>query len=219
MPSICRVALGHTIHMALLLLPTALLVGPGGVGPSAATFAILVVLATVAESTLTSPCSRSEAARNGDPVAVRVAGMVETALLAAFWAAQVEAVALGPGPLLLQIAGGGSVAAGILLRLGAIRTLGPRFVTDIDPVGPIVREGIYAWLRHPSEVGLLLLAVGGPMLLGSPLTTLAAAVTFPSVSLRRIRREDAALAAIQQANSGSCQFPLLPFDSLLALHA
>ena len=95
----------------------------------------------------------------------------------------------------MQPAGGLLLAAGIALRVEAIRALGPRFVSDIRVGKSIVRKGIYALLRHPSEIGLLLIAIGGPLLLGATFTAIAAVILLVPTSLWRMHREDIALAA------------------------
>jgi protein-S-isoprenylcysteine O-methyltransferase Ste14 len=76
----------------------------------------------------------------------------------------------------------------------AIQALGNQFISDIQVGSEIVRDGIYAWLRHPSEIGLLLIAAGGPLLVGAPLTAITALLLLLPISLWRMRREDLALA-------------------------
>ncbi|HEY4238424.1 MAG TPA: isoprenylcysteine carboxylmethyltransferase family protein [Kofleriaceae bacterium] len=84
------------------------------------------------------------------------------------------------------------LVGGIALRLWAIRTLGDAFATAIAP-RRIVRTGPYRWLRHPSELGLVLAAAGGAVWLGSALGLAVAALLVP-LSIVRARRENAAIA-------------------------
>jgi protein-S-isoprenylcysteine O-methyltransferase Ste14 len=88
-------------------------------------------------------------------------------------------------------AGGVLLAAGIAARLWSIVTLGPQFVTALHGSTRIT-TGPYRFVRHPSELGLVLAAFGGALLLGSLPATLLAAALVP-LSIARCRREDAAL--------------------------
>ncbi|HEY4055991.1 MAG TPA: methyltransferase [Kofleriaceae bacterium] len=85
------------------------------------------------------------------------------------------------------------LAAGIALRLWSIATLGPHFITALRGATRVT-AGPYRFTRHPSEVGLLLAAFGGALLLGSLLAVLLATALIP-VSIVRCRREDVALGA------------------------
>lgn len=92
--------------------------------------------------------------------------------------------------LLLLIAGEG-------LRGWAMWSLGGRWTTRIVvlPAKPLVAGGPYRWLRHPIYVGVTLMLVGFPMAFGL-WGTLALAGALNGVALlRRIRREDRALAS------------------------
>jgi protein-S-isoprenylcysteine O-methyltransferase Ste14 len=101
----------------------------------------------------------------------------------------------------MQAMGGSLLVSGIILRVEAIRALGNQFVSDIRVERLIVRDGIYAWLRHPSEIGLLLIAIGSSLLLGSIFTAVAAAILLLPTSLWRMDRENVALAGRQRQRS------------------
>ena len=60
---------------------------------------------------------------------------------------------------------------GVVLRLVAIRRLGARFTHGVElvPGHRLETQGVYRWMRHPSEVGLLLVGLGTGLLLGSVL--------------------------------------------------
>jgi methyltransferase len=87
------------------------------------------------------------------------------------------------------------VAVGAALRVWAIATLGAGFRTAIAPAGARCRRGPYRAVRHPSELGLVLIAGGGALALASWLAA-ASAVAIAALSLVRCRREDAALQAV-----------------------
>jgi len=81
------------------------------------------------------------------------------------------------------------LAAGIGLRLWAIVTLGDGFATRLRPAR-ISSRGPYRWMRHPSELGLVLAASGGAVLLASPLALIVAGLLLPLVVVR-CHRENA----------------------------
>lgn len=100
----------------------------------------------------------------------------------AWWPAHVLGVAL--------------MLAGVGLRYGAVRALGDAFVTPavVEPGAELIRRGVYAWLRHPSETGNLALCVGAALLLGSPIALALAILVLLPVVVTRIRREERFLA-------------------------
>jgi protein-S-isoprenylcysteine O-methyltransferase Ste14 len=83
------------------------------------------------------------------------------------------------------------IAVGAALRVTAIVQLGSAFRTTLDSA-TLVTTGIYRWLRHPSEYGLILIAAGGAVALASWIAAIAACVVA-ALSVVRCRREDAAL--------------------------
>jgi protein-S-isoprenylcysteine O-methyltransferase Ste14 len=84
----------------------------------------------------------------------------------------------------------------LALRWAAIKALGPFFETAIQvvPGQPLVREGVYRWLRHPGEAGLLIAAFGACVLLGSRGGLVFWAVVLLPLSIGRVCREDRVLA-------------------------
>lgn len=188
-------AVGHAMHAGLLLWPTLVFAGLRGMGWSAGSFGLGIIGSAVLES-LCAPgeCDVREPGIR-DRVALRVARWVGLGLLVLFWSAQIESLAGGSRSIGMQGTGGALLVAGTLLRIQAIRALGSQFVSDIR-VGPqLVSDGIYAVLRHPSEIGLLLIAVGAPLLIGSPVTAAGAATLLLPISLWRMQRENRAWAA------------------------
>ena len=122
-------------------------------------------------------------------------------LLAVSWislATHAQAAAWGfhPAPLWV-LAGLAAMIGGIVLRCLAIVTLGAGFVsaTPVQSGRNLVRTGIYRRLRHPSETGLVGIALGIPVLLQSAAGLgFAAAVTVP-LCIYRVCREETALRA------------------------
>ena len=72
-------------------------------------------------------------------------------------------------------------------------------MSDIRVATVPVRVGVYAWMRHPSELGLVSIAVGGPLLLGAPLSAAVAASLLGPVSWWRARRENAAWSSVEKS--------------------
>ncbi len=187
---VLRLAIGHSVHLVILLAPTLLLGEFQQVGWSLVCFACGITVAAVLESHFVTLHFHAENIGVRDRLAMRVAMSVGFSLLTLFWAAQIEYLIRCPSDLIVHVSGGAALAGGIFLRIAAIRALGTQFVNDIRRDGVPVRIGIYRWLRHPSEIGLLLIAGGGPLLIGAPVTATAAVILLSPVSLWRMRRED-----------------------------
>jgi methyltransferase len=84
------------------------------------------------------------------------------------------------------------------LRGWSMFTLGSRWTTRVVilPTSPLVAGGPYRWIRHPIYVGVTLMIVGFPLAFGLWMT-LGLAATLNGIALvRRIRREDLALASV-----------------------
>lgn len=89
------------------------------------------------------------------------------------------------------------IAAGIGLRVGAIRALGRDFVSVTVAPAALRRAGLYRWLWHPSELGLLAAAAGAAVLMRSAYAAALTALVLVPLSVLRARAEDRALAALR----------------------
>ena len=87
------------------------------------------------------------------------------------------------------------MGSGLLLRWAAILTLGRFFTVDVAIHGDhaVVRRGPYAWVRHPSYSGLLLLFLGLALHMGDALSFLVLMLPVCVAGWRRIRIEETAL--------------------------
>lgn len=105
---------------------------------------------------------------------------------------------------MILMCGGALMASGVLLRCLAIYTLGPRFVTELRvPVGePLVRTGVYRWLDHPSEAGLLALTAGAAVVFRSVDALLVWALVLAPLTFARVRAENEFLTSGREAASG-----------------
>jgi protein-S-isoprenylcysteine O-methyltransferase Ste14 len=84
----------------------------------------------------------------------------------------------------------------VIIRVAALRALGKNFsaYVTLQPNHRLVQDGIYAWIRHPLYLSLLLIPAGIALvfasLLAAPILILAVAFVF-----ERTRREDRLLAS------------------------
>jgi protein-S-isoprenylcysteine O-methyltransferase Ste14 len=86
---------------------------------------------------------------------------------------------------------------GAALRHAAIRALGENFVTEVTVTASqrLVRAGIYSYIRHPSETGLLLGMLGVAVLLSSWMGFAFWLIVLIPLALWRLQLEEAALRA------------------------
>jgi protein-S-isoprenylcysteine O-methyltransferase Ste14 len=161
-------------HAALLALPAALL------GAAATPHAIAIALLMLAFGAIESRAARVDAIRFGAP-GTRLALASALLLLVTTWLALAASASTWLGaPLAL---------AGIALRAWSIRSLGPAFVSEAVTPRVRVRRGPYAIVRHPSELGLLAIALG-VVLLGTSAWSLGAFAALATTSFVRMRAED-----------------------------
>jgi protein-S-isoprenylcysteine O-methyltransferase Ste14 len=103
----------------------------------------------------------------------------------------------GPGGWPL-IAGLVVVWLGLVIRVWAVVVLGRSFRTtvEVDAAQPVESRGPYRWVRHPSYTGLLLIAAGYGLALGT-WPGLAICLVLPAAALlRRIQVEEAELTRV-----------------------
>jgi methyltransferase len=81
------------------------------------------------------------------------------------------------------------------LRYAAIRTLGRRWTVRIVtlPDAPLVRSGIYRYLRHPNYLGVALEIAAVPLLHTAYLTAILFTLANACLLAVRIRAEERAL--------------------------
>jgi protein-S-isoprenylcysteine O-methyltransferase Ste14 len=87
--------------------------------------------------------------------------------------------------------GASSIGFGGVLRVLSIRRLGDAFTSEtvLSPGRVLAGDRFYATFRHPSEIGLALVAVGLATLGGSTLATLPGLILAATIALRVIREE------------------------------
>jgi protein-S-isoprenylcysteine O-methyltransferase Ste14 len=88
--------------------------------------------------------------------------------------------------------------AGLAIRIWSVLTLGAEFRTtvEVDAEQRLVETGPYRFVRHPSYTGILLIAVGYGLVLGSWLS-LAILLAVPiATTVRRITVEEATMTEV-----------------------
>ncbi len=86
---------------------------------------------------------------------------------------------------------------GIGLRAWSIATLGRYFTLTVQtsPDQPLITDGPYHWLRHPSYLALLVIFAGLGLVLGNPVSLVALVAGMLTGLVYRIRVEETALRA------------------------
>jgi protein-S-isoprenylcysteine O-methyltransferase Ste14 len=182
-------------NLGLLLAPVVLAGSSVAVlqGPGVAFLLVVTLFCLVdalAEANLAAPAGCVQ-----EKTTDRLALASGVALLLIFWLC-LFALASAPGErgpresvaLTIMLLGAG-------LRGAAVYCLGSRFRTEVvvPRSAQLMDRGIFALVRHPSEVGLLLMAAGSAIFSGSEAALLVALVVLLPLSLWRLRREEAAL--------------------------
>jgi protein-S-isoprenylcysteine O-methyltransferase Ste14 len=185
-------AAAAALHALLILVPAWLLALGSGAAPrlSAACCGLLALAGGwgVLEARWTS------AAGARDAGAQERAPALQGALLWLLMTCAASALLSAPGANVRSGIGAALLCAGVGLRLAAIRTLGARFRTRLDGAPDLITHGLYAWIRHPSELGLGCIVLGLAALADAgPFVALVAAAAL-TLAAYRVRREDAALA-------------------------
>jgi protein-S-isoprenylcysteine O-methyltransferase Ste14 len=144
-------------------------------------------------------CAGEAAWSEGEPDGARYlpASAGALALLALFWTSLAEHAARGAVvPASLAAAGALVMAAGVALRLSAVRALGRFFVSPprVLPGQPLVTGGPFRSMRHPSETGLLVLSFGACVLLGSLAGLVLWTLAVAPLAAVRVSKEEALLA-------------------------
>jgi protein-S-isoprenylcysteine O-methyltransferase Ste14 len=123
--------------------------------------------------------------------------VVETVVVSGILSATLHILVV-PGANWFRLAGLIIVWLGFALRVWAIRALGAdfRMTVEVDQSQPVVTNGPYRWVRHPSYTGLLLITVGFGIAFASWLF-LALCAVLPSLALlRRIKVEESELVRV-----------------------
>jgi protein-S-isoprenylcysteine O-methyltransferase Ste14 len=140
---------------------------------------------------------REESMLGTDPAHFARRIMGELPVLALFAAAPLErSYYTGDAPNWLAGLGILIELIGLWLALGARIQLGFFSAGEVIPAArPIIRNGLYRYLRHPIYAGEFLVLLAWPFEYGAPITMVAMVVTGIFVLRRRIREEEAEMLA------------------------
>jgi protein-S-isoprenylcysteine O-methyltransferase Ste14 len=93
-------------------------------------------------------------------------------------------------------AGAAAFTVGIATRVWAIRSLGRYFTrrVQVSSDQPVIEDGPYRWVRHPSYTGFLLIGLGIGLSLRAAGSVAVIAAAWLVATLYRVHVEEAALA-------------------------
>jgi protein-S-isoprenylcysteine O-methyltransferase Ste14 len=131
----------------------------------------------------------------GSMIFIMLAGWI--GMLGAFMIAGIQAFVITSGQKFWFVAGLVRVLAGSLLRRHCWRMLGKYFTGDVKASAdhPLVEQGLYRWVSHPSYTGGMLMYVGTGLALTNWLSALIIALAGGAAYRYRVRVEEHALEA------------------------
>jgi protein-S-isoprenylcysteine O-methyltransferase Ste14 len=202
MPHIAWLVLGAGLNLAVLLLPA---IATGQLADIWADSGWLLFLALATGFCLGDLATMRQPARIGVPADGRIERQARRLSLATgllnltiFWTASLEHLARAAEPATeLVWIGAALMALGSGLRCMATCTLGRFFSSEItvQPDQPFVECGVYRYVRHPSETGLLAVVLGACLVMDSLFGLLFWAILFVPFALWRLRYEERCLVA------------------------
>ncbi len=143
--------------------------------------------------------AQSEKTDRGSMALIKLAGSIGS--IGAFVVAGFQAFAITRGQKAWFLAGLTMLLCGSLLRRHCWRMLGKHFTGDVKASSdqPVIEQGVYHWVRHPSYTGGMLMYLGTGLALTNWMSVLIITFTGAAAYLYRVRVEEQAL----QANLGS----------------
>ncbi len=118
-------------------------------------------------------------------------------MLGAFSVAGIQAFVITHGQKTWFVTGLVVLLCGSLLRRHCWRMLGKHFTGDVRASAeqPVIQQGAYRWVRHPSYTGGMLMYLGTGIALTNWLSVAIIALTGAAAYLYRVRVEEQALRA------------------------
>jgi protein-S-isoprenylcysteine O-methyltransferase Ste14 len=188
-----RCGVASIANAAIVCLPACLI--NGGYAPPCAALAIFV--AAVCEGLALSP---QRVVGNGNENGLVMLWNIAhgVAVLICLQAFTVMANTSPLGRQEWEVIGAALLIGGIALRTAAIRTLGEHFADGFEPSAATrVIAGPYHFIRHPAELGLLLIIVGfGTLVRGWSIVPVALFAALTVVSTMRVIIEEMALQGL-----------------------
>jgi protein-S-isoprenylcysteine O-methyltransferase Ste14 len=137
--------------------------------------------------------ARGEKTDRGSMGLIMLAGWIGSA--GAFVVAGTQAFAITSGRKFWFVAGLVMLLCGSLLRRHCWRMLGKHFTGDVKASAeqPVIEQGVYRWVRHPSYTGGMLMYLGTGLALTNWLSALIITLAGAAGYLYRVRVEEQAL--------------------------
>jgi protein-S-isoprenylcysteine O-methyltransferase Ste14 len=139
--------------------------------------------------------AQGEKTDQGSMTVIMMAGWI--GMLGAFSAAGIRAFVITHGQKTWFVTGLVILLCGSLLRRHCWRMLGKHFTGDVRASAeqPMIQQGAYRWVRHPSYTGGMLMYLGTGIALTNWLSAAIIALTGAAAYLYRVRVEEQALRA------------------------
>jgi protein-S-isoprenylcysteine O-methyltransferase Ste14 len=137
--------------------------------------------------------AQGEKSDRGSMQVIMLAGWVGS--FAAFFVAAMPAFAIVRARLAWFVAGLSILLFGRLLRMHCWRVLGKHFTGDVKAAAdqPVIEEGAYRWVRHPSYTGGILMYLGTGIALTNWLSALIISISGALGYVYRVYVEERAL--------------------------
>jgi protein-S-isoprenylcysteine O-methyltransferase Ste14 len=139
--------------------------------------------------------AQGEKTDRGSMTLIMLAGWI--GMMGAFAAAGISAFSITSGRKIWFVAGLTALLGGSLLRRHCWRMLGKHFTGDVKASAdqPVIEQGVYRWVRHPSYTGGMLMYLGTGLALTNWLSVVIISVAGAVGYLYRVRVEEQALQA------------------------
>jgi protein-S-isoprenylcysteine O-methyltransferase Ste14 len=139
--------------------------------------------------------AQGEKTDQGSMTVIMMAGWI--GMLGAFSVAGIRPFVITHGQKTWFVTGLVILLCGSLLRRHCWRMLGKHFTGDVRASAeqPVIQQGAYRWVRHPSYTGGMLMYLGTGIALTNWLSAAIIALTGGAAYLYRVRVEEQALRA------------------------
>ncbi len=139
--------------------------------------------------------AQGEKTDRGSTTFIMLAGWL--GMMGAFAVAGIRAFLITRGQIAWFVAGVVILVSGSLLRRHCWRMLGRHFTGNVKASAdqPVIEQGIYRWVRHPSYTGGMMMYVGTGLALTNWLSVFIIAAAGGAAYFYRVRVEEQALRA------------------------
>jgi len=137
--------------------------------------------------------AQGDDADRGSMTLIMLAGWI--GMGGAFAVANIQSLVIAHGQKICYAIGLAMLLGGSLLRRHCWRMLGKHFTGNVKAAAdqPVIEEGVYRWVRHPSYTGGMLMYVGTGLALTNWLSVLVITLAGSAAYFYRVRVEERAL--------------------------